>query len=121
MADISFPDIPYAPVYSYGEDPEDPGITSPMEDGSVISRGRFTKSRLTFRLPGWKMNGAHKAILLNFYRNIAKGSANRFNWTHPDPDSEFYGQAFEVRFASPPKFQKYLPGWWTVEIVLQEA
>jgi hypothetical protein len=120
MAYPSFPDIS-KPNYAYDETPEDCGISTQMENGSVISRARFTKSRLTFTLSWSAMTAADKATLLNFYRNTIRGSAYILVWTHSDPSSEFYNQTFNVRIISPPKFTKVTFNRWSVQLTLQEG
>lgn len=119
MPNPQFPHIPYAPIYSYEEEPEDPSISAKMDDGSVISRPKFTKSRLTLSFP-WKMSSANKAVLLNFYRAVVKGRSLVFDFVHPDPDSEFYGNTLIVRFKTQLIFKKLAPGWWSTTVQLEE-
>lgn len=120
MSYPSFPDITL-PNQTYEETPEDPGISSKMENGSVVSRARFSKSRLTFTLNWAAMPAADKAVLADFYRNTIKGSAAIFTWVHPGPASEFYGQVFKVRILQAPKFQKATFNRWAVSLTITEA
>ena len=120
---ITFPTI--APPKTPEVEPEDPGLTSQMEDGTVLSRARHTKSRLTFYL-NW---GPDKNLLptedmetlMNFYQNVAKGSSAMFEWTCVSKFSSYYGQSFIVRAIKPPRFKKAVIGYWQAELVLQEA
>lgn len=121
MPNPKFPDIPYAPVNSYEETPEDPGIRTDMDDGSTFGRRKFTRGRLSSISLPWQMSAEHKAILLDFYLNVVGGCALSFDFVHPDPDSEFYGKTLTVYFASPPVFKKVAPGWFKTTIVLREA
>ncbi|HYH01720.1 MAG TPA: hypothetical protein VEC37_01320 [Bacillota bacterium] len=120
MAYPTFPNI-VKPNFAYDETPEDAGITTQFENGPVASRARFTKSRLTFSLAWSAMSATDKAVLMDFYRIVVKGSASLLIWTHPDPNSEFYNQTFQVRVISPPKFSKVTPGRWAVSLTLQEG
>lgn len=120
MSYPSFPDIAL-PNQTYDETPEDCGISSKMENGSVVSRARFTKSRLTFVLNWSAMSATDKDVLLDFYRNTIKGTASIFTWVHPDPTSSFYNVVFNVRITSPPKFTKVTHERWSTSLTLQEA
>jgi hypothetical protein len=120
MSYLKFPELAL-PSYSYEEGPEDPGIYSEYDNGSTIGRARFTRSRLGFSLRWNAMGAADKAALLNFYRNVVKGSASSFQWIHNDPSSEFYHQTFNVRIIRPPTFQKVSQNRWTVTLVIQEV
>lgn len=119
MSYPAFPNIGL-PSYAYEEEAEDPGISSQMENGSVISRARFTKSRLKFTLK-YILTYEQKETLLDFYRNTAKGSSSLIEWVHPDTKSEFYNQTFNVRFAEPLKLPRVAPNYWSVQIVLMEG
>jgi hypothetical protein len=119
MSYPSFPDIAL-PNQAYEETPEDPGISSKMENGSVVSRARFTRSRLTFVLNWSAMSATDKDTLLDFYRNTIKGTASLFTWVHPDPASGFYNVTFKVRITAPPKFTKVSFDRWSTSLTLQE-
>ncbi len=120
---IVFPDI--IPPMTPEEEPEDVGISTKMENGMVVSRARYTKSRLTFYLSWGPINALpteDKEALLNFYQNVVKGSSEKFEWTCMSKFSSFYGQTFTVRFiGGPPKFKKVNIGYWSASVVLQEA
>jgi hypothetical protein len=120
---LAYPPFPAIakPVYPYDETPEDPGIQSQQEDGSMISRARFTKSRLSFSLRWKSLSKSDKSALMTFYRDTVKGCSEIFTWTCDNPSSEFYNQTFNVRFASPPKFSNSVVALWEVEITLEEA
>lgn len=120
-----FPDI--MPPITPDEEPEDPGISTKMENGLVVSRPRFTKSRLTFPLV-WgddqdnPLTTAEKTTLLNFYMNEVKGSSQIFEWTCNAKNSSFYGQTFKVRFTGgEPKFSEISPGFWSCSLTIQEV
>jgi hypothetical protein len=120
---MNYPEFPQiaTPSYSYEEGPEDPGIYSKYENGLTTGRARFTRSRLGFSLRWNAMGAADKAALLNFYRNVIKGSASAFKWTHNDLSSEFYIHTFIVRAIQPPTFQKVSRDRWAVTLVIQEV
>ncbi|AZO96085.1 hypothetical protein [Halocella sp. SP3-1] len=123
MALAVFPDI--IPPITPEDEPEDPGISTQMEDGMVISRARYTRSRLTFYLTWGEKNALpteDKETLLDFYQNIVKGSSEMFKWTCNSKFSSYYGQTFTVRFTgSAPRFEKVTYGFWGTEITLQEV
>lgn len=118
-----FPDI--TPPMTPEEELEDVGISTKMEDGIVISRARYTRSRLTFYLTWGPVNALtteEKEILQDFYQNIVKGSSEKFEWTCNSKFSSYYGQTFTVRFTgNPPRFKKVAPGYWSTSVALQEA
>lgn len=120
---ITFPNI--APPKTPEVTAEDPGLTTKTESGMVLSRARFTKSRLTFVLR-WGpdknlLPTEDKEILLDFYRNTVKGSSEMFEWTCNSKFSPYHGETFTVRIIQPPRFQMVAPGYWQTELVLQEA
>jgi hypothetical protein len=123
METLKFPDItpPMAPEVQ----PEDIGMSSQMEDGTVISRARFTRSRLTFYL-SWgeknPMTSDEKSLLMDFYQNQAKGVSEKFEWTCNSKFSPYYDETFIVRFTGdPPRFRMIAPGYWGTSCTLQEA
>jgi len=123
MATLKFPNI--TPPITPDVQPEDPGISSQMEDGTVISRARFTRSRLTFYL-SWGVTNPltteEKLALLDFYQNQTKGVSEKFEWTCNALFSPYYGQKFIVRFVGdPPRFRMVAPGYWGTSCTLQEA
>ena len=123
MATLKFPEI--TPPMTPEVQPEDPGISSQMEDGTVISRARFTRSRLTFYLSWGEKNPLtteEKLQLLDFYQKKAKGVSEKFEWTCNSPFSSHYGQKFTVRFVGEsPRFRMIAPGYWGASCTLQEA
>lgn len=119
-----FPDI--KPPMTPNVEGEDPGISTKMESGLVVSRPRFTKSRLSFFLKWGEKNALsteEKTTLLNFYQNTAKGSSQMFEWTCNSKFSPYYNQTFKVRFSpdSKLKINNKTIGFWTASIVLVEA
>lgn len=120
---LQFPDIalPKTPE----DQPEDIGIATQMESGQVVSRARFTRSRLTFILP-WGpdknlLPTEDKEILKDFYMDQTKGSSEKFEWTCNNKFSPYYGQTFTVRFiGNPPKFKLVVPGFWSTSLTIQE-
>ena len=119
---LQFPDITPPSV---DDQPEDIGMSSQQENGTVISRARFTRSRLTFYL-AWGDRGSmtteDREILRDFYQNQAKGSSGKFKWTCNDPYSPLFDKTYIVRFAgNPPRFKRVAPGYWATELTLKEA
>jgi hypothetical protein len=108
MAYPIFPDI-QKPSYQYDISPEDPGIMTQMEDGSIVSRARFTRSRLTYLYHWNAMPDADKVTLLNFYQNTVKGVSQICTWNGID------GRISSLRLS------KSTPNHWAVELAFQEA
>lgn len=119
-----FPDI--APPMTPEVEPEDVGISTKMEDGIVVRRARYTKSRLTFYL-NWGpdknlLPTADMELLLDFYQNTIKGSSQNFEWTCNSKFSPYYGQTFEVNVkGGPPRIKNVMPGYWSGSLILQEV
>jgi len=108
MANPVFPNI-QKPSYQYEVTPEDPGISTQMENGSVISRARFTKSRLTYLYHWNGMPDADKVTLLDFYQNTVKGSSQICTMYDID------GRITSL------KCSKSAPNHWAVELTFQEV
>lgn len=123
MATLIFPDI--TPPLTPEDQPENIGMTSDVENGSVISRAKFTRSRLTFYLSWGERNPMttdEREIFRDFYQNKARGSSEKFEWTCNAPFSPYFGQTFIVRFnGDPPRFRLVAPGYWATECTLKEA
>jgi hypothetical protein len=117
----TFPNI-QQPSYPFGNQLEDPAISSQMENGTKVSRARFTKSRETFFLKWNALPAADYYQLRDFYKNVVKGSSERFDWTYPPIQGDPYsGQVFTVRFAGgSPNFSLANYGMYSGEITLQE-
>ncbi len=107
------------------DEAEDPGISTQMENGIVVSRARYTRSRLTFYLSWGPVNSLpteDKEALRDFYQNVVKGTGEKFEWTCNSRFSSYYGQTYTVRFmGNPPRFKKVAPGFWSTSVTLQEA
>jgi hypothetical protein len=79
MANPQFPDIQkYSNQFEIT--PEEPGMSSEQENGSVVSRARFTRSRLTYSRHWNAMPGADWTTLLSFYQNTVKGCSSVCDW-----------------------------------------
>lgn len=118
-----FPDI--VPPMTPEDELEDAGISTQMENGMIISRARYTRSRLTFYLVwGFKnpLPVQDKETLRNFYQNTVKGSSEQFEWICNSRFSPYYGQTYIVRFmGNPPRFKKIASGYWGTEVTLQQV
>ncbi len=112
---IRFPDIA-KPVYPLTEEWEDVGLISEFEDGSQISRPRFTRSRGKWVLTWNALPDADYQKLIQFWRDTAKGKSMAFDWTHPVTG----GEPYKVRFAEKQSFKNVAPGLWSGEVTLCE-
>lgn len=111
---MDFPNIKL-PNFPLDETPQDPGMRSPMENGSVVSRARYTRTRRTFSLRWSSLPNADKETLFDFYDNEIRGSSQTFNWTHPETSKPYVVRMTSLRA------QKVGPGYWSVEATLEEA
>lgn len=122
MAIAAFPEIS-APAYPLANKLENPALMSAMENGTVVSRPRFTKVRETFTLRWTALPAAEYAMLRAFWRDTVLGGSEKFAWTYPAvAGDEYGGRAFTVRFASGDvHFDLASPGYYSGEVVLQEV
>jgi len=113
MANPNFPTLTKAPV-SIIPIPEDAGLSTEMSDGYVVSRARFTRSRLTFSVNYTALSYADLEKIQDFYRDTIYGSAVVFDWICNDPNSKYYNQTFQARMTElgEPSFTQ--PYWWSV-------
>lgn len=119
---INFPNIK-APAYPFGAKIEDVSLQSKMEDGTVVSRARFTRARETFILNWSALPDADYSLLRTFFKTTVKGGSESFNWTHPTVSGDPYsGQTFTARFvAGDINFSNTAPGIWSGQITIQEV
>jgi hypothetical protein len=94
--------------------PENSGLATDMSDGYVVSRARFTRSRLTFSVTYTALPYSDLEKIQDFYRETIYGEAMVFNWINSDPNSKYYNQTFIVRMIElgEPSFTH--PFWWNV-------
>jgi len=76
-----------------------PAIQSQAEDGTIISRGRFTGRKKEWEIEYTLLTEADKGLLdtLQAERNV---SGNTFTWDHPKTDVEY-----SVRLKDPIEFR----------------
>lgn len=77
----------------------DSTIRSEFEDGSVLTRARFTRIPETFSYGYGFLTAADKVLFENLQTSVKVGAAT-FYWTNPSDATEY-----EVRLTSPMKFQ----------------
>jgi hypothetical protein len=111
------------PAYPLGNKWENPALTSAMEDGTVVSRPRFTRIRETFTLRWTALPAAEFVLLRSFWKTVVFGSGQEFIWNYPVVDGDEYsGQAFTVRFiAGDVNFELAGNGLYSGELTLQEV
>lgn len=116
MAD--FP-LPITTPYTFDDEGpvEDPTLSSHMEDGSAVTRARFTRLRRSWRVT-YTLDNDAKLLLEAFQRDTTRGTAGSFTWIHPDtlyPHTVRFGTL--VRF---PRFANAF-GWWAVPVTFVEV
>ena len=119
---VNFPSITL-PSYPFSTKIENVALQSKMEDGTIVSRARFTRARETFTLRWNALPEADYILLLNFYKNTVKGGSLAFIWTHPPvPGSPPSGVPYTVRFIDGDiEFSVPQPGIRSGQLVLQEV
>jgi len=75
-----------------------PAIQSQMEDGKVISRGRFTKTKKMWEINYTFLTDADKTLLETLQETV-NVSGDVFDWTHPKTSV-----VYSVRFKEPINF-----------------
>lgn len=112
---IEFPQIT-APGYPLDEELENALIVSQMSDGTIKTRPRFTRNRVTYSLSWANMPNAEKITLENFVKTTTKNGALPFAWVHPQT-----GETKAVRFTEMPQFSLSALEYWRVSVKLQEV
>jgi phage-related protein len=112
---LTFPTITN-PSYPLGEEPENNALVSNFEDGSVLTRTKFTRNRYTYSLKWNDLPNDEYQTLKDFIINSAKYTVNSFMWTHP-----LTGVVKEVRISEVSKAELNGLNYWTVELKLQEV
>ena len=112
---MDFPSTIPAPQYPMDYEPEDNSIRTKFEDGTVQSRLKFTRSRKTWKLTWKNLKQNYFSVLDNFVVNVAKHSANRFNWLNPTNNTTYLVicTKYNARIVTVDQ--------WDVELELQEV
>jgi len=100
----------------FSEEFEDVGIASQVENGSQISRAKFTRSRGTYTFKYNCLSNSDYCALTSFFRNTVKGQAEVFDWTHP-----ITTEVLSVRFVNLGKARKISVVGWEIEVTVKEA
>lgn len=96
---ITFPSTIMNPSYGTTIDAEDSSIVSKMEDGSVVGRRKFTKSRNTWKLQWDALPKEQYNTLFDFLKNTVYFAALPFQWTNP-----LDGVTYTVRYSAKEEF-----------------
>ncbi len=117
MSYPSFPTLVKKPVFPLKQKGFDRGIASEMEDGSMITREKYSAAPKTFTVNYIAMSNADWTALENFYHNTVKGCSLIFTWAHPQS-----GTTYKVRFLPGDPLEGVLSAvGWSVEFSLVEA
>lgn len=118
---LEFPNIS-EPVYPLKTKWENPVIASKAENGTVITRAKFTRIREEFTLSWNALKATEYIELKKFWRETLGGSIS-FHWRYPNIHGDaLSGKTFVVRFASEePTFELSLPGYYEGSITLVEV
>jgi hypothetical protein len=113
---ITFPSTIIAPSFGSTVDVEDSSIVSKMEDGSVVARRKFTKSRKKWRLQWDALPIAQYNTLINFLQNTVYFAALSFQWT-----SFTDGNTYTVRYSEKEDFTTKAVGFMSGSITIVEV
>jgi hypothetical protein len=112
--DIVFPELStYASISGHKDTiAYDPSIRSQMEDGTIISRAKFTSTKKKFTLQYLNLTDNDKALLENMQEEAMVG-ADLITWTHPKTE-----KVYLVRLEKPLLFKMHNddPTKWDVSL-----
>lgn len=111
----TFPAI-QPPSYGLDVEIEDNTLRTTMEDGSVLTRRKFTRNRRTFTLSWNTLPTADYVKLMDFLTGTVHMGALPFTWTMPETK-----KTFTVRLKSMDKFSLKNPGRWSGSLTLEEV
>ncbi|WP_405379564.1 hypothetical protein [Phascolarctobacterium sp.] len=112
----NFPDMGCLPDYPLVESYEDNVLRSSMEDGTVKTRPKYTRNRITYEVSYSHVPESQKEIFETFYRNTLRNGALACNWTHPAS-----GEVKEVQFTEPPQMRLTVLHHWQISVKLREV
>lgn len=95
---MAFPTITYKSILTDYESNE---IKSSPQDGKVIARRKFTKTRREFTVQPTKLKDADFLLLKEYYDTV--GTVVSFQWINPlyNPDDTNDSSLYTVRFMTP--------------------
>jgi hypothetical protein len=104
----TFPTLSRDVEWSITEEYEDSAISSTAEAGYVHSRARYTYDRRSWSISYIHLNTADRTLIRAL---IVAGRVTvlTFNWVNPDDTTNYI-----VRFASPPKWEREAPGYYSL-------
>lgn len=111
----TFPTLSEKPTYPIEKRTEDSAIRSPFENGSVLTRARFTRLRATFTLKWNGMDNTDRDTLMAFWDTM-KGGSDSFDWTDP-----YDSTVYLVRFTGEIKQSQIDTEHWEIELEIQEV
>lgn len=113
---VTFPTLSQGPVHIRETKAHDPSIRSQAEDGTVISRARFTANKDKWEIFYNNLTDNDRA-LLNTLQDDTMVGAELITWTHPKTSVEY-----TVRLSEPIKLELMAIdiALWRVHIILIE-
>lgn len=116
---MDFPNIA-PPVYPIRETIPDTAFKGKLENLTIVTRRRFTKTPITFELTWTALPEADYAQLRSFFQTV--NTAVVFNWKYPTgAGGPYSGITFKVRFDGGLDFTSNNPQRWAGTIKLQEV
>lgn len=111
---MQFPSI-RPPVYPIKETIPDTAIKGELENQTILTRKRFTRTPRTFELTWSALPQKEYRLLKSFYETV--NGALPFSWVHPIDG----GAPLMVRFSGNFEFTSVNPKYWEGTITLVEV
>lgn len=111
----TFPKV-QLPSYAMDVEIEDNTLRTSMEDGTVLTRRKFTRNRRTFTITWNALPTADYMTLMDFFIAEVYMGVLPFSWTMPET-----GKTYTVRLKSMEKFSLKSPGRWSGSLSLEEV
>ena len=114
---MDFPTLSRKPSFNFEETVEYKTLKSPAEDGYIITRPQWTKSKRGWHLTYNALTNSDYQTLKGFFESSTLGAAISFNWTNPTDNTSYV-----VRFKDD-SLKATLKAFdiWSVEFDLEEV
>ena len=110
---MAFPTLSVSCNFPIEEGRETSSIKSAFESGYVLTRARFTRQRLTFKISYTLLSNADKALLEAHLASVL--DITPFDWTHP-----VSAVTYSVRYQTVPQWQYAQYQRWNISFVLEQ-
>ena len=104
----TFPTFSREVEWSITEEYEDSTLSSTAEAGYLHTRARYTYDRRSWNISYRHLNKADRTLIRALIVAV-RVTTLTFNWLNPDDSTSYI-----VRFASPPKWEREIPGYYSL-------